>query len=142
MNITRIASNNKFNLVAIGYSNGSIRLHGNIKNKHAVNPIEYTFSGHQHDRIICIVFDPKDEFIYASSEDKSYGVYSVKLLRCVRLYANYYDVRDFKYDYLDIVNICAHEHGLISCYLTASSMHFYTRYNYKSTKCKYYSLIW
>jgi len=126
--ISRITCN--YYTISIGYDNGSIRIFGNNRGKYEFN---YVFNV-QTDMILYLVYDPLEEFLYASSRDKSYAIYSIKLLKCVKLYADCYDIigtMNASLDYLSIVNICPQSHGFITCYLTNNSVLFYQRYNHK-----------
>lgn len=97
--------------------------------------IDCVFSD-QTDAILYIVFDPLDEFVYASSQDKSYAIYSIKQLRCVKKIENRYDISNVTYiNSLHIFNICPHKHGLVTCYLSRNSIHVYERYIYTDKFC-------
>ena len=74
--INVISNNNSLSLIAIGYNNGFIKLMGTYQNKYKID----TVFTKQNDGILCIKFDPLDEFFYASSIDGSYACYSIKTL--------------------------------------------------------------
>lgn len=126
--ITRIAANNQISCIAIGYDSGRIKLFGSIRDDNEMN---HVFSN-QTSSIIYMVFDPLNEFLYASSKDKSYAIYSIKLLKSIKLFQNIYDIDNSCFlNYLNIVNICPHKYGLITCYLTNNAVQFYERHTNK-----------
>ena len=57
--INVISNNNSLSLIAIRYNNGLIKLMGTYQNKYKID----TVFTKQNDGILCIKFDPLDEFV-------------------------------------------------------------------------------
>ena len=117
--ITSMTINDDLTNLAIGYENGLIML----KSK-----INYKFHN-LSSQIICLKFDPLNEFLYVSSTDGTYAFYSLKTLNCKHTIYNSFDYVQISND---ISNICPHKNGLLVCLLTNNEIKLYERYNYNA----------
>ena len=129
--INVIVNNNSLNLFGIGYKNGLIKLFGNYNNKFT---IEQLFN-EQTESIICLRFDPLDQFLYASSKDGSYACYSIKTLCLQYILKSCFNLNNETLTNYEINNICLHNHGLVNCFLANNQINIYERLS-KSIKYK------